>query len=84
MKSTKLLNDFLTYLTIEKNASEHTINNYTLDIKKFFKLTTKENKELLKTDHLLIRSYLRNLKDQNNAQTTIARKISSLRSFLNF
>lgn len=70
------------YLEIEKNYSQHTILNYQLDLqgfKNFLKDTPIEN-----VDYLLLRKYLAALKEKNLKARTVARHLSSLRSFFKF
>jgi tyrosine recombinase XerC len=73
---------FMRYLEIERNYSPHTILNYKLDLcefKVFLKDAIIEN-----TDYLLIRKYLAALKEKTLKSKTVARKLSSLRSFFKF
>ena len=78
----RYIEKFLRYLEIEKNASKHTILNYHLDLKvfsNFMKDTPLEN-----VDYLSLRKYLAFLKGENLKNRTIARKLSSLRTFFKF
>lgn len=73
---------FIRYLEIEKNFSQHTLLNYKLDLveaKEFLK-----DIDVAKVDYLLIRKYLAHLKERNLSSRSIARKLSSLRSFFKF
>jgi integrase/recombinase XerC len=85
-----LLDEFIVYLRVEKNASERTIESYERDLWQFIDFFAKETKtpeELLQpgiVDHLLVRKYLGRLHQQNLARTTVARKRSALRSFFKF
>jgi len=77
---------FLNYLNVEKNCSVLTIRNYAADMALFqdFLLKRKRDfywKELAVLD---IRAYLAKLNDCNFSRRTIARRISSLRSFYKF
>jgi integrase/recombinase XerC len=77
---------FLNYLNVEKNCSVLTIRNYAADMALFqdFLLERKRDicwKELVVLD---IRAYLAKLNDRNFSRRTIARRISSLRSFYKF
>jgi len=86
-KHHKLIDNFILYLKIEKNASKHTINNYHTDILSFvgFAAETGAQDALFdKVNHILIRSYLAVLRDKKYAKSTITRKIASLRSFFRF
>lgn len=81
------LNDFKNYLTFEKNYSENTINAYIRDILDFENFILKEEfaKSLLdvKRDRLG-RHYISYLDTNGLTKKTIARKISSLRTFYNY
>ncbi len=73
---------FLKYLKIERNSSEHTIKNYSVDLKEFnvfLKGVSVEN-----VDYLFVRKYLAFLKERGLNVRSISRKLSSLRSFFKF
>jgi integrase/recombinase XerC len=76
---------FIEYLQIEKNYSKYTIEHYQYDISEF----TKFMEEQLITaysdvKYIDARLYLTRLFDKKLARKTIARRISSLRSFYKF
>jgi tyrosine recombinase XerC len=73
---------FLRYLEIERNASAHTVENYKLDLHEFagfLKDAPVEN-----VDYLTVRRFLAHLKERNLTSRSMARKLSSLRSFFRF
>ena len=72
-----------TYLEVEKDASPLTIENYLADIRHFrdFMVQRKESFSWPQVTVLDIRSYLALMHDDKLARRTIARRISSLRSF---
>jgi integrase/recombinase XerC len=78
---------FLNYLTVEKNCSPLTVTNYRRDIQ-FFKayLAGKGFTDFVwaSLTVLQIRGYLAYMSDQHFARRTIARRISSLRSFYKY
>jgi len=78
----RYLEKFLNYLKIEKNYSEHTLINYTIDLKYFSSFLA--GKPLEEVNHLDIRKFLAELKAKNFSKKTIARRISCLRSFFKF
>lgn len=80
----RYLEKFLNYLRIEKNASGHTILNYSLDLKMFADFLKSENREVETTDHILLRKFLITFKNKNYSSSTVARKLASLRSFFTF
>lgn len=78
----RLIEKFLRYLEIEKNASAHTVLNYKLDLydfKKFLKDSPIEG-----VDYLALRKFLVYLKENHLTNRTISRRISCLRSFFKF
>ena len=76
------IDKYLTYLEIEKNYSPHTLLNYKIDLVEFFQFLGP--KELEKVDYLFLRRYLASLKERKLKPRSMARKISSLRSFYKF
>lgn len=79
--------NFLAYLRNERQASEHTISNYAMDIEQFANIALKSSLEKApwgKADVYQARSFIVSLQQENLARTTILRKISSLRSFYRF
>jgi integrase/recombinase XerC len=87
-----LIEDFIDYLGNQKGYSKHTVRNYHIDLRQFLDfLGTKE--ELTAGEHaglkpeavspLVIREYLGRLYG-NLSRTTIARKLSAVRSFFLF
>ncbi|MDV3166307.1 MAG: tyrosine-type recombinase/integrase ['Waltheria sp.' little leaf phytoplasma] len=83
----KLIKDFQTFLKIERNYSLSTIINYTSDLKEFVLFCNKKkidfNINELKNENLS-RLFLIHLTSKKNANATIKRKISTLRTFYNF
>ena len=76
-----LINDFCTYLLIDKNYSKNTIDAYRNDLEMFNKFV---NKSINSIDDNDIKSYLKYLKDNKHNERSIARNTSSLRSFYKF
>ena len=77
----ELINLFCTYLLIDKNYSQNTIDSYRRDITMFDKFAKKSIKNI---DSNIIKDYLKYLKENNHNERSIARNISSLRSFYKF
>ncbi|WP_156660414.1 tyrosine recombinase XerC [Secundilactobacillus odoratitofui] len=77
---------FITYLESERQYSVDTVTAYREDLAAFqqFLSTTDSQDDLLKVTKLDVQVYLSQLYDEHKARTTIARKISSLRSFYDF
>jgi tyrosine recombinase XerC len=83
----RLIDKFILYLKLEKNASYHTVHNYQRDILQFVEFVCgQEAGESLFLDitPLMIRSYLAFLKSEQYAKATIMRRIAALRSFFKF
>jgi integrase/recombinase XerC len=79
---TQPVEDFLSFLTTEKGASEHTTKNYGTDLREFMKfLGEKSLKEL---SYLDIRSFLAFLKAREYSKSSISRKLACLRSFFKY
>ena len=87
-----LVDKFIDYLGFQKGYSDHTIRNYRSDLDQFLNFlmekrgVSKEDKASLDVksiDFLIIREYLGNLYGHYK-RTTIARKLSALRSFFYF
>ena len=78
----RYLAKFISYLDVEKNASKHTILNYTLDLEEFLKFIDKASIESV--DYLLLRRFLAYLREKKLGSRSIARKLSSIRSFFKF
>ena len=77
----KEIEEFLQYLKYEKRFSNHTVINYEKDLKTFYTLVDKQVDEVKVED---IRKYLKVLYDKKYQNTSISRKISSLKSFYKY
>jgi tyrosine recombinase XerC len=78
----RLIERFVRYLEIEKNYSVHTILNYRLDLNDFLKFLGDTPVESV--DYLLLRKYLAVLKEKKLGSRSMARHLSTLRSFFKF
>lgn len=79
------LEDFEKYLENEKNYSKHTILNYNNDVEEFFNFLKSEDLESLEQiNYSFARYYLTELHKKGFSKSSIARKISSLRSFFRY
>src|SRR3989338_1284373 len=70
------------YLEIERNASKHTIINYSIDLNSLKDFAGETPVE--KIDYVMLRRYLVILKEKNLSKVSVARKIASIRSFFKF
>ena len=86
-----LISQFIHYLSIEKNASPHTCRGYLKDLEEFERflkdsgtsLSSRGEVRMENVDRLAIRKYLSFL-HRRNKKSSIARKISTLRSFFKY
>ena len=77
----KYINEFLEYLDIIKKHSQHTINNYKIDLLDFYQFN---NEKLLNINRDIVNKYMQYLFDKKVSKATISRRLSSLRSFYNY
>ena len=78
----RAIEKYISYLQVEKNYSPHTVLNYKLDLEEFFKFLASAN--IKDVDYLLLRKFLAHLRAKEHRPRTLARKLSSLRSFFRF
>lgn len=94
------LQEFRRYLTVEQNASHHTLEAYRRDLKQFFEFLThhrasspsrvpvqvKHGQDGLPAgiDHQTVRSYLGQLHQRGLESATVARKLAALRAYFKF
>ena len=77
-----VLEDFISYLKIEKRYSEHTAIAYEKDILQFFEFGDfKSSKDLREVNAMLIRSWMVALIEGATQNRSVNRKLSALRSF---
>ena len=77
-----MLDGFIDYLTTQKRFSEHTCMAYQKDIGQFLEFATVESQEDLKeVDSRLIRGWMVDLIDREYVNTSVNRKLSSLRTY---
>lgn len=83
--------EFIKYLKGVKNASEHTLRNYAIDLKSLKayvekRQTVKEDRSipLSSIDRRVIRGFLAELTTKGSSKKTIVRRLSSLRTFFKY
>lgn len=76
------LEDFKSYILVEKNFSKHTAKAYYSDILSF--LVWMDEKSCEEINFSNVRDYLRFIQKFNYKKTTIARKIASIRTFYKY
>ncbi|MGF1557891.1 MAG: tyrosine-type recombinase/integrase [Flavobacteriaceae bacterium] len=80
------LEAFISYLSLEKNYSSHTVNAYQNDISDFMKFctVTYEVNDIDEAGYHLVRGWLVGLVDQNISNRSVNRKIASLKAYYKF
>lgn len=85
-----LIEKYLRYLQVERNASPHTITSYKNDLNSFLEFCFKqfevkaEQLDVNRITRLTIRLWLGDLSDEGLAKSSISRKVAALRSFFKF
>lgn len=80
----KQINEFLEYLSVQRNYSTKTIASYHQDLNDYEKYLNDNSINYQKIDYAKAREYIKNLTNHNLKATSVSRKISSLRSFYKF
>ena len=89
LSNADILDSFLRYLRIERNASSNTIDAYRRDLSRFFAFVdpegSREQADLIgEVDHLRLRIWLGSLMQSGAGRATVARKAASVRSFFRY
>lgn len=77
------IDKFIGYLKVVKNYSPHTIRNYALDLKRLEEFIA-ESLSLEQIDRKTIRNFLAHLSASQHSKKTMARHMSTLRTFFAF
>jgi len=81
----EVFDKFIDYLKVERNASPYTVRNYSADLTGFFRFLSGESIQALdEVDKNTMRDYLWTLMQAGFAKTSIARKLSAVRSFYRY
>jgi integrase/recombinase XerC len=76
---------YIDYLQVERNASPYTVRNYTDALMKFFDyLSGRGVTSLKEVNKQTLRDYLSYLVEQGAAKSSIARRLSAIRSFYRY
>ena len=81
-KLSDLIREFLRYLLIDKGYSENTIESYKRDLDKFLEYNKNTSIDNISNEDL--KKYIKYLNDNGLNEKSIARNISSLKSFYKF
>jgi integrase/recombinase XerC len=77
-----LLEQFLTYMRVARNASPYTIKNYRNDIGQFIDYCDEQEVSFpAGVDRSLLRSYLAELEEAGYVKASVSRRVAELRSF---
>ncbi len=85
------IEQFLSYLRYQRNASPHTLRNYASDLYQFHHYLThspsgeiRPEPSLDQIDNLTIREFLGLLYERRNLKSSVARKLAAVRSFMRY
>jgi integrase/recombinase XerC len=82
---TNYLDRFVTYLVAERDSSRYTVKNYSHEIAEFIEFARQQGvTQLDQIDRNVLRMYLTWLAAESKAKSSIARRLSELRSFGKF
>lgn len=76
------INDYLDYIKYERNYSDYTYKFYKRDLEEFASFLKQENIKII--DQKTIKSFMYRLKQNGNEERSIARKLSSLKSYFKY
>ena len=84
MDNVRLIERFISYLSVEKGLALNTLEAYRNDLNKLFTYLNSCNKNLIDFTRLDIVDFLTFLRDNDSETSTIARALAVLRSFCKF
>ncbi len=81
-----VLQEFISYLSLEKNYSSHTVLAYRKDLEEFsiFCSLSYDSLDINQIDYVVVRSWLVQLSESGISNRSINRKIASLKSYYRF
>ena len=80
----KLLQDYLSFLSVEKGLSKNTVDSYYLDLKKFHDFLSSKNKDVPSFSRADIVDFIEQLRDEGYSISSICRFISSIRGLCRY
>ena len=84
MKNTNVIEDYLDYLKYNKNYSDKTVLNYSIDLKDFFELLEKEGLNYKDVTYDILMNLFNHYEENQLSNKSIRRHISSIRGFYKF
>lgn len=84
LNNKNLVDEFCVYLKVERNLSENTILAYKKDLVQFCQWLAQEGLEMDKLLLADMKLYLYHLNEKKYTKSTVARKLSTIKSFYNF
>ncbi|NWF51851.1 MAG: site-specific tyrosine recombinase XerD [Nitrospirae bacterium] len=79
-----LLNNFLTFLSIEKGLSRNTIESYLMDLKKFHSFLLLNNKDFTFFKRSDVIDFIETLRNEGYSISSVCRFISSIKGFCKY
>jgi integrase/recombinase XerD len=79
-----LVDRFLTHLAVERGVSANTVRAYSADLQRYLEWADRVGVDPITLDHRQLRRYLAELDQIGYARRTVARRLSSVRSFFAF
>jgi integrase/recombinase XerD len=80
----KLLQDYLSFLSVEKGLSKNTVESYYLDLRKFQDFLSSNGKDVPSLSRADIIDFLEQLRDEGYSISSICRFISSIRGLCKY
>ncbi len=84
IRARALAEKFLTHLSAERGASPHTVRAYAADLDRYLDWADRAGLDPLAVSHRQLRLFLSELDRAGYARTTIARRLSAVRSFFSY
>lgn len=81
LRALSLMDAFCDALRIERNASEHTVRAYRVDLADYARWAHREGLDPVAVTHRQLRRYLGDLDQARYSRTTVNRRLSALRGF---
>lgn len=83
-EAARFVDRYLTHLSVERNASPNTVRAYAADLARYLDWAERAGVDPIRLDHRSLRRYLAELDRARYARTTIARRLSAVRSLFAF